>query len=207
MKREWLVPLTGVAFIVLAIVSFVVAGEPPDADEPVQEIVDHYVDDKDSIQIGALVAGVAVLLLIFFGAYLRKVLAAAEGPGGMLSAVALVGTSIMAVGVAIDLTISIALAEAADDIEPAAVQALQALWDHDFVPVALGAAVLLWSTGLSIVRHGALPKWIGWIAILLAVISVTPAGFVAFLGGAVWILILSVALALQARSSAAAAAR
>ena len=31
-RREWLVPLTGVAFIVVLIVSFIVGGEPPDVD-------------------------------------------------------------------------------------------------------------------------------------------------------------------------------
>jgi hypothetical protein len=63
---------------------------------------------------------------------LRKVLRAAEGEGGMLSAVALAGATVMAVGAAIDATISFTLAETADNIEPTAVQALQALWDNDF---------------------------------------------------------------------------
>ena len=75
----------------------------------------------------------------------------------------------MATGIAIDSTIAFALAEAADDIEPAAAQALQALWDNDFLPIALGSTVMLLATGLSIVRHGALPKWLGWIAIVLGV--------------------------------------
>jgi hypothetical protein len=40
-RYEWLAPLTGVAFVVLVIISFVIAGEPPSADDPAQEIVDH----------------------------------------------------------------------------------------------------------------------------------------------------------------------
>lgn len=199
MNREWLAPLTGVAFIAVAIASFSVAGEPPDADDPVREIVDHYVDNKDSVTIGAALAGVAAMLLVFFGGYLRKVLRAAEGEGGVLSAVALVGTAIMAVGIAIDGTIAIALAESAEDIDPTAVQALQALWDNDFLPIALGITLFLLATGISVVRHGGLPKWLGWVAIALAVLGVTPVGFVAFLGGALWILVVSVLLAVGAR--------
>ena len=42
--------------------------------------------------------------------------------------------------------------------------------------------MLLLATGLSIVLYGALPKWLGWIAILLGVIGLTPIGFFAFLG-------------------------
>lgn len=201
MKKDWLAALTGVAFLALAIACFAISGEPPDVDEPVQKIVDHYVDDKDSVMAGAFLAGLAALALVFFGGYLRKVLRRAEGPDGMLSALALIGTTVMGVGIAIDATVSLALAETADDIAPAAVQALQAFWDNDFIPIALGTEVLLLSAGLSIVRHGALPKWLGWIAIVLAVAGVTPVGFVAFLGGGIWVAVVSVVLALRERTA------
>lgn len=200
-SSKWVAPLTGVAFVVVAIVGGIIGGEPPDAGSPVREIIDYYTDNKTSIQVGSFVGVAAVVLLVFFGAYLRSVLSAAEGPGGMLSALTLVGTAVVAVGLAIDLTISIALVEAVDDIDPAAVQALQALWDNDFVPIALGALVFLISTGLSIVRHGALPKWLGWVALVLAVIGFTPIGFVAFIGAGLWIAIVSVMLALRTRAA------
>lgn len=205
MKREWLVPLTGVLFVVLLILSFIVAGEPPDADEPVQDIVDFYVDDKDSIQAGVLIGGLSVVSLLFFAAYLRKVFRAAEGPqGGMLSPLVLAGATIMAVGAGVDLTISFALAEAADDVDPVAVQSLQALWDNDFMPVAIGIVMLLLASGLSIVRYGALPKWLGWVAIVLAVVGMTPIGFVSFMGGGLWVIVASILLAVRTRAAAAA---
>ncbi len=69
-----------------------------------------------------------------------------------------------------------ALADTADEIRPSAVEALSALWSNDFLPFAMGLQVFLLATGLSIVRHGVLPKWIGWIAIVLAVVAVTPIG-------------------------------
>lgn len=204
MKREWLVPLTGVLFVVLLIISFILAGEPPDADEPVQEIVDFYVDDKDSIQASVLVGGLAAVSLVFFGAYLRKVFSAAEPPGhGLLSPLVLAGTVIMAVGAGIDMTISFALAEAAEDIDPVAVQSLQALWDNDFMPIAIGIVVLLLSSGLSIVRYGVLPKWLGWAAVALGIIGLTPLGFAAFMLGAVWVIIVSILLAVRANRAAA----
>ena len=118
-------------------------GEPPEAKEGGQKIVDHYVDNKDSIQISSLLATIAGAALIFFFGYVRKVLRAAEGENGMLSVVALVGAAIMATGIAIDSMIAFALAEAAEDIEPVAAQALEALWDNDFFPIALGTMVVL----------------------------------------------------------------
>ena len=200
MKREWLVPLTGVLFVALLIISFAIAGEPPDADEPVQDIVDHYVDNKDAIWASTLVGILAALSLVLFGAYLRKVFSAAEPPGhGMLSPLVLAGTVIMAVGAGLDMTISVSLAEAADDIDPAAVQALQALWDNDFVPVGIGVELLLLGAGLSIVRYGALPKWLGWVALVLALVGVTPVGFIAFPLGGIWLIVVSILLAVRAR--------
>ena len=200
-SKEWLVPLTGVAFILVGIIGFMIAGEPKSADEPVGEIVDFYVDNKDSVQLGAIMAAVAGLLLIFFGAYLRKVLHAAAGEGEILSLVSFVGLVVVAVGFAIDGTISFALAEAADDVDPVAVQALQALWDNDFVPIILGVLAFLWATGISVIRSGALPKWVGWVMILLGIVGVTPIGFVAAIGAAILVLVLSIMLSLRARSA------
>jgi hypothetical protein len=124
----------------------------------------------------------------------------------MLSALVLTGAAIMAVGAGIDLTITIALVEAVEDIDPAAVQSLQALWDNDFMPIAIGIEILFLSAGLSIVKHGVLPKWLGWAAIVIAVLGLTPAGFAAFLLGALWVLVVSVLLAVRSRRATAALA-
>src|SRR5919108_4632948 len=130
----WLVPLAGVGFVVLGIIGFIVQGEPKSADDPVNEIVDFYLDNKDQIYVGQVIGVISGLLLIVFGAYLAKVLRAADEGAWPLALVPLIGLVIMDVGFAIDGTILIALAETADDIEPTSVQTLQALWDHDFLP-------------------------------------------------------------------------
>jgi hypothetical protein len=202
-SREWLVPLTGVGFVLLGIVSFIVGGEPKSADEPVGEIVEYYVDNKDSIQVAAFIGVAATLLLVFFGAYLRRVLRAAGPDGEILSLVSFLGLVVVAVGLAIDTTILIALSEAADDIDPVAVQSLQALWDNDFVPLALGVLMFLWATGLAVIRTGALPKWLGWVMVVLGVLGLTPIGFVAAIGAAILVLVLSILLSVRARSAPA----
>jgi hypothetical protein len=110
---------------------------------------------------------------------------------------------VVAVGFAIDITITIALVEAADDIEPAAVQALQALWDNDFVPLALGSLMFLWGTGLAVIRTGVMPKWLGWVMLAFGVVGLTPIGFVAAAGAAILVLVLSIVLSVRARSAPA----
>jgi hypothetical protein len=205
-------PLTGVAFVVVGIIGFIVGGEPKSADEPVADVVNFYVDNKDSVQAGAVIGVVAGLLLIFFGAYLRKVLRAAAGGGEMLSIVSFLGLGLVALGFAIDGTIAFALAEASDEvstaggqIDPITFQALQTLWDNDFLPIMLGTLAFLWATGISVIRTGALPKWMGWVMIVLGIVGVTPAGFISVIGAALLVLIISIMLSLRARSAPATA--
>jgi hypothetical protein len=200
MDRHWWAPLTGVAFVVLVIVGIAIQGEPPDVDESAQAIVDHYSDNADAVRIGTLITAWAIVLWLFFAGTVRRVLRAAEGSGHTLSAVAFAGAVIFAVGGAIDGMIGFALAENADDIDLAGVQALAALWENDFLPFVLGLATFLLASGLSIVRHGALPKGIGFIAIALGVVALTPIGFVAFLASAVWVIVASVLLTLRERA-------
>ena len=44
------------------------------------------------------------------------------------------------------------------------------------------------------VRFGALPTWMGYVAVILGIAAVTPVGFFAFLLTGIWILIASVLL-------------
>ena len=63
--------------------------------------------------------------------------------------------------------------------------------------------MFLISVGLSILRTGALPRWLGWVALALVVIGFTPIGFAAFLGAGIWIVVVSVMLAVRARRAPA----
>ena len=189
--------LGGAIFVVLVIVSFIIGGEPPDVDDPVSEIVDFYVDNETELYIGAGLAGIGLTFFLLFANHLRRLFAAAGAP---LATLVLVGASILAVGVAFDATITFTLAEEAENLDPASVQTLQALWDHDFVPMAFGAAIFLGSTGVSIIQTGVLPRWLGWIGVIFFVLAFTPAGVVSFLGGAIWIIVASIILAVRGRS-------
>ena len=204
-SRDWLGPLTGVAFVAVLIAVFALIGDGQDATKKsAQEIVNHYKDNKDQEFIGGILSGLAGVLFLFFAGWLRKVLREAEGPGGVLSAVAFAGAIVFAVGGAIGGTLHIVLADTADDISPVAVQAINAIdWDY-FIPFAVGMTTLLIASGLSVIRHGALPKWLGWVALVIGVASYTPAGFFGFLAGIAWVLVVSIMLSMRMRAASAA---
>lgn len=202
-SKSSLLPLTGIVFVALMITGFLVGGEPPEAaSHSPAEIVKWYTDNKGSAQLGVLILSIGVVVLVYFASYLKSVLERGDGENGLLSRVAFAGIIVFAVGGAIDGSILFAISEAVDDIGADQVQTLQALWDNDFIPFAIGLSLFISACGLSIVLHKSLPVWLGWVALVLAAVGVTPIGFVSFIGTGVWILVVSVMLLISERSVA-----
>ena len=193
-------PFTGVAFFLVGVAAFIVGGQPKAADKPAREVVDYYLNHQTRVEVSAVLGIIASALLVFFAAYLRKVLREAAGDGETLSLVAFIGLGFVALGFAIDGTIAFALADRADDVTPAAVQAMQSLYDDDFLPIVLGVALFLLATGSSTLRSRALPRWLGWLMLVLGVIAFTPVGFASAIFAALLVLGLGVAWTMRARS-------
>ncbi len=194
-RRRSLAPLTGAAFVVLSVVSFTIAGDVPADDAPGNEVISFYADNESSQMISTLLGVLATLFFLFFVGRLRSALREREvGTTGELSAVAFAGGVVAAVGMLIFAGITFTLVEVGKDLEPAAAQALHALYVNLFFPVAGGMVTLLFAAGLVVMRTGALPRWLGWFAILIAILGITPLGFFAFLGSMLWILIVSIVL-------------
>jgi hypothetical protein len=203
-KREWLVPLTGIGFVVIALVSFVLQGDTPGTDDSAKKVAEFFDDNSTKLMIGAALQALAGTLYVFFAAYLRKVLRAAEGEGGILSAAAFGGALIFVTGLAADATLVFGMADAAEDLPPAALQTMNGIYSGWFLPMAAGLIVFLWSVAISILRHGALPKWLGWLTLAMAIVAVTPIGFFVFLAMAIWIPLVAILLSLRERAAVAA---
>jgi hypothetical protein len=189
-----LAPLTGVLFVVLTVVSFLVGGEPPDPDDRVGEIVEYWVDNDAANMVGAVIESLAAVSLLFFAASLRRVLRRDEEVAGVLSVAALAGGIVAAAGIGVDASIRFAAADLADEIDPGTIQTLNAMWSNFFFPMVIGLATLILATGLSALRTRVIPVWLAWIGFVLVVVFFTPAGFIAFLASSLWILIVSILL-------------
>jgi hypothetical protein len=205
MNWKRLTPLTGVVFVVLLVISFIVSGDTPDFDDSAQDVVSFYSSHESSQTIGAILGAYAVLFFVFFAGTLRGALRRTEEPPGVLSVVAFGGALLVAVGGATFAGLTFVLADMADEstIDPAATQALSVLNSEFFIPIAVGTAVFLIAAGIAIVRGAALPAWFGWTGLVIGVLAVTPAGFFAFLAMLAWVLAASLTLYAQARSATA----
>lgn len=195
-KRDWqrFAPLTGLLFVILTVVSFLIEGEPPDNDAPGREIVEFYTDNEGRVIVGAILASLAAVSLIFFAANVRRALRRGEQGVGVLSVAALGGGIVAATGIATDAAIRFTLADGADDIEPVAMQTLHALWSGFFLPMVVGIATLILALSLAALRTRVIPPWLAWIGFLLFIMFFTPIGFIAFLASGLWIAVVSVLL-------------
>jgi hypothetical protein len=196
-QERWhvLAPLTGVVFVALAVLAFIISGETPDSNDPPIKILAFYIKhDTRQIWASVVLAWGAVFFLFFLGV-LRTTLRAAEGGLARLSTVAFGGGVVLAIGMLAFAGFTFCLADIADDgLTPQAAQALNALNTDFFFPVAVGLGTLLISTALFTIRSRALPQWLAWSALVIGIAAVTPIGFFAFLAFGLWTLAASIVI-------------
>jgi hypothetical protein len=195
-------PWTGIVAVVFLIVAFIVGGETPDFDASSKDIVSFY-DDQTAQIVASIALIYGAIFLVFFAATLRSALRAADALSGLV----FIGGTLMALGLAIFGGLNFTLTDLAnsdhlDRIDPGSLQSLNALNSDFFFPLVLGTAVFLISAALSIFTTGVLPRWMGWVALVLGIVAATPAGFFAFIASGLWIIAASVLL-LQRGGSAA----
>lgn len=201
---ERLAPLTGIAFVVLIVISFIVGGESPDSDDSTEEVVRFWTENDGEQVWSAVIGAWSAVFLVWFGGSVRVALRRAEGEPGRLSAISFGGFLLLALGILAFSGFQFAAGETAGDVPDEVTQTLSVLFSDFFIPLAAGNVIALLATGIATVRHGGLPRWLGWVAIVLGIVSLTPAGFFAFLGAGIWVLILSVLLFRADRVSPAA---
>jgi hypothetical protein len=191
---ERFAPLTGLAFVLLVLIAVIVGGETPSAGDSLESVVNYWKDNQDQAIASAIIAAFSAVFLLWFAGYLRSVLAALEGPPARLANTAFGGAILGAAGWTLLIGFTFAAADTADDVAPQVTQTLSVVQADLFFPLAVGFSVFLLASGLAMVRTGLFPAWAGWIALVLGVLAVTPAGFFAILGMLAWIIAISLML-------------
>jgi len=190
-----LAPLTGGAFFVLIVVALVLEGSPPSADDATGDVVRWWTENDTRGLAAAQLGGLASALLVWFGASMRAALWRAEGGSGRVAAIAFGGFLIAGVGLASIFGFDFAAAKTAGDVPAEVTHTLSVLSELFFMPFTMGLLVALLATSVVILCHGGpLPRWLGFVTIVIATPFLTPAGFVAAIPTALWILYVSVLL-------------
>jgi hypothetical protein len=203
---ERLAPLTGLVFVAIVVAVFAIGGSTPGDHDSARQVQDFYGQHHDKHMALAFIMAISIPFLLFFVSILRYELRRAGGTGQLANA-AFAGGVLAAAGFGILAFVHLALADAGDSVKTiGTTQALNVLDNNDFLPMAAGMGVLVLAAGLSTVRHGGLPKWLGWVGVVIGVAAFTPAGFFAFLLSGIWVVIVSILLTLGRQSAAPAPA-
>lgn len=192
---RWL-PLSGVAFAVIAMAGNLTIGDFPDPDTSVTQLTTYYASHHADVGRGGMLLGYSVVFFALFGlavwARVRRSAASPVIAGAVLLGVALVAVDMIASSNAYDTLGQIA---GKSTTSP---QALQA-WHISGSAGGVGAdsIVLLLAIAAAGILARGLPRWLAWSALVLAIMHFTPLGFLAFLLFYVWAVAAGIALAVR----------
>ena len=149
-----------------------------------------------------MVLALAAVALLYFAAVLRERLRSVASSGSALPGFAFAGGVAAAGGFLAAAGLHFALADYADDIRPAAAQALNAIDSDFFLPFTAGIAALVLAISLLAIRTRVIARWLGWLGVVLFIVFWTPVGFAAFGLSGIWIIVVSVLLSLRGEPAA-----
>jgi hypothetical protein len=171
-RWEKLGAATGIAFVVLAFASYVIAGELPKPGDTTEQVVAYYTDNSDKVLWSMWLFGIAGVLFLWFLGSLRSHLMKAEGDPGRLSTVVLAGGIAGGAVYAIGVTVSSALAFGiAQNASAELTGVLSDLATHLYNGSAFGFFVLVLATTLISGRTKVFPAWLGWLGWLVALLA------------------------------------
>jgi hypothetical protein len=197
--ERWL-PLAGVAAVVLWIVGvFVIESVSPGGDASADEILAYLDDDDTTIFAGAFLFALGTAFFVWFLGALRAAFLAAEGPPGRLTAIAFaggVGKAVFDFGVMGAMAAGALAADEAESLAPEAAQTLFFVDDAFFIGAEFMALVFMAAAGAVVLTTRALPVWLGWLALVIALgLLVVPIGWAFLLFGVpLWVLLASIVL-------------
>jgi hypothetical protein len=185
-------PLAGVVAVALWIIGFALY-ESTDVSGAGsgQETLAAYRDNEATIWTAGWLFMLGGLSFLWFVGVLRSRLFIAAGPDGALAAVAFAGgvaTAVFVIGIpAGDIA-----AASADNLDASSALALSNVTTAFFVGAEISAIALVAATALIALR-GALPRWLAWVSLVLALVLLIPfigwAGLI--IGLPIWVLLVS----------------
>lgn len=171
-RWERLAAATGIVFVILGVVAYLIAGQPPKADDSVDQIVSYYTENRDSVLLSGYLWGVAGIFFLWFLGSLRAHLRVAEGEAGRLSAVVfgsglLLGAFFVA-GIVTQSALAFGIPQGFAQAQAPVSAAFFALASQAFAFTSFFVVVFAGATALISGRTKVFPAWLGWFGWLVA---------------------------------------
>ena len=196
LKNRWMV-WTGPLFtIVFAVGIFTLDGSTPGEKASVREVMDYYNAHQGRTLTSVFLSPLLAALLVLFASHVRTMVRdrhLVPGPG---PTVLLAGAVLWASGILIGSTVSLAVSSASDHGQEQVALTMNVLSNDVWLPFVAGIAVTLLGAGMTVLGTGILPRWMGWAALVVGVISLAgPGGFAGFFIAPLWLLAAGIMLA------------
>jgi hypothetical protein len=163
----------------------------PGSDASGKDVIAFHAAHAGPQEAAAALLELAFVFLVFFAGSLRAYLLQTQRLEA-LGAVVLAGAVLETAGQTLGAGCVWALARDSGHLDPAAAQGLNVLGSDAVVTNTAGLIVFGIAAGLAILNSGRLPRWLGWMAIAMAVVVVTPAEALSFIALVIWMVILSI---------------
>jgi hypothetical protein len=195
-KNSWMV-WTGPLFAILfAIDIAVLAGDTPGEKASATEVMDYFNSHQGRVLTDAFLSPLMALLLVLFASHIRTMVRDRHLVPGQGPTVLLAGAVLWVGGGLLGTSLSLAVETASDHGQAQIAQTINVLSNDAWLPFVAGIAVTMVGAGLTVLGTGLLPKWLGWVALVVGVVSLAgPGGFIGFFVAPVWILVAGVMLA------------
>jgi len=185
---RWMGPL-GIAIIVLIFVSFgPLSGNSPGENASGATVVSYWNAHQNQGWVSIYLVGLALAGILVWATQLRAILRDAEGRRTFLPNTAFAGGIVFVAGTVATGVIHMTLFLAAHNHQAGIAQTLNFLDANDYLPLLFGLALLTLATGASILDRSSLPKWLGWVSVVIGVLCVAgPLSFIGLMAGGVWL--------------------
>ena len=172
---------TGIGFVILSVVAFIVVKQPPKIDAPLTDQVAYFATHRAALLWQVYLFGAAMAMFLWFAGSLRSALWKAEGDTGRLSTTAH-GGAIAAAAIflgGVGLLAALAYNLAAFPNAAAGAGATLTLFSVANVAFTVGwfpTAIFVGASSIVIIRHNALPTSIGVFGIPVALAMLAAGG-------------------------------
>ena len=200
---------SGTVFVLL-FVAGLFFGSPPDFGAPPEEVSRYYVEDQEAVQTTVVLFTAGLFFFLWFLGFLRGVLQAAEGGAGKFSAVVFGGGLVTVASFIVTLTFVAGAAFRPEQTSPELTRTLDDLSFLAFAPGACAVVAFFADAAAVTLQTGALPAWLGWLAVVSAISNALTVGgvftdsgpfsgdgifsYVGFFGLLIWVLAASIIL-------------
>ena len=204
MNSQRLAPLSGIVFVAAVIVGFIVlSSNGTQVTDSVQTITSYYTAHHQKAELVVGIIAVGLVFLAIFVAFLHGHLRAAETSGNLWSTLVLIGGTAGVAAFLVAGGVHVAIADGGTHgFGLDAMVALNALDNDVLISFVFALGIMLIGVAGATIQTGALPKWLGWAALVLGVLCFTPVWWAGAGLGLIWIVIASIVLSQKVAATA-----